>query len=161
MTVEIVIAFLMRLGLVALFLPFSAYYVLVDFAGARTHAMTLGVSRTVASLMMLAALFIEIVMSLGVLSGVADRFAAVVLAVFCVMTALLYKQFWKTGDFAFVGTSRGLGIFWDFWKNIALAAAFLMVAFGTDAQSIGEGIEAFFANPFASSNPYALSRAGG
>lgn len=156
MTVEILCAFLIRLGLVALFLPFSVYYVLVDFAGARAHAMTLGVGRVAGSLMILAALFIEVVMSLGVLTGVADRFAAVILAVFCVMTALLYKQFWKTGDFAFVGTSRGLGIFWDFWKNIALAAAFLMVAFGTDAKSIGEGIDAFFANPFSSSAPYQL-----
>lgn len=156
MTFEILCAFLIRFGLVALFLPFSAYYVLIDFAGARSHAMTLGVGRTMASLMMVTALFIEVVMSLGILTGVADRLAAIVLAVFCVMTALLYKQFWKVGDFAFVGTSRGLGVFWDFWKNIALAAAFLMVAFGTDAKGIGDGISAFLANPFASSNPYEL-----
>jgi len=156
MTLAIVAAFLFRFCLVALFFPFSAYYVLVDFSGARSHAMTIGVSRRIAGLMMVVTLFIEVVMSLGILMGVADRLSALVLATFCVMTALLYKQFWKTGDFAFVGTSHGLGLFWDFWKNIALAAAFLMVSFGTDAESIDNGIKAFVADAFSSSNPYKM-----
>jgi uncharacterized membrane protein YphA (DoxX/SURF4 family) len=35
-----------------------------------------------------------------VLTGIADRFAAFVLAGYCGVTALLWKQFWKPGDFS-------------------------------------------------------------
>ena len=41
MTVEVVMTFLIRLALVALFFPFSAWYVATDFFNARIHAMTL------------------------------------------------------------------------------------------------------------------------
>ncbi len=42
-------------------------------------------------------------MSVGVLTGIADRAAAFVLAGYCGMTALLWKQFWRPGDFWVTG----------------------------------------------------------
>jgi uncharacterized membrane protein YphA (DoxX/SURF4 family) len=44
-------------------------------------------------------LFVEVFMSLGVITGIADRACAFVLAGYCGVTALLWKQFWKPGDF--------------------------------------------------------------
>jgi putative oxidoreductase len=38
-------------------------------------------------------------MSLGVVTGLADRACAFVLAGYCGVTALLWKQLWKPGDF--------------------------------------------------------------
>ncbi len=64
-------------------------------------------------------------MSLAILTGVADRFAALVLAVYCLMTAVLWKQFWKAGDLRLQGRSRGRETFWDFLKNLAVAGRLL------------------------------------
>jgi putative oxidoreductase len=90
-------------------------------------------------------------MSLGVVTGIADRLAAFVLGGYCVVTALLWKQFWVPGDFWRAGESRGRNLFWDFMKNFSLAGGFLLVTFGTTDMTVGR----FLAHPFASSNPYA------
>ena len=46
-------------------------------------------------------------MSLGVVTGLADRACAFVLAGYCGVTALLWKQFWKPGDFWASNTGQG------------------------------------------------------
>ena len=71
-----------------------------------------------ATLLILAGLFVEIVMPLGILTGTADRLAALVMAGYCMVTALLWKQFWKPGDFWQAGDSRARGLFWDFLKKL-------------------------------------------
>lgn len=147
----VLIALLCRLALVALFLPFSALEKVLNFAGAVDQAREIGLGRAVGAAMILTGLFVEIVMSLGVLTGFGDRFAAFVLAGYCATTAVLYKRFWATGDFALRGPSKGRDIFWDFWKNLALAGGFLLVTFGTSARTVDD----FFAAPFSSSQPYA------
>ncbi len=38
-------------------------------------------------------------MPIGILTGTADRLAAFIMAGYCGVTALLWKQFWKPGDF--------------------------------------------------------------
>ena len=111
------------------------------------RAPSVGLARA----LILAGLFVEIVMSLGVVTGVADRLAGVVLAGYCGTTALLWKQFWAPGDFWSGG--RGRELFWDFLKNFSLAAGFLLVAFGASAGSV----EAFLAHPTASSHPYRVA----
>jgi putative oxidoreductase len=92
-------------------------------------------------------------MSVGILTGVADRLAALILAGYCAITAFLWKQFWKKPDFKLQGTSFGRDTFWDFLKNLALAGGFLMLAFGATAG----GVDAFFDAPLASSHPYAVA----
>ncbi len=152
--VEIGIAFGVRLMLVALFLPFSALDKIVNFTGAVGQAREIVPSTGLAKALIGAGLFVEIVMSACVLTGTADRAAAFVLAGYCGVTALLWKQFWRPGDFWASGDSKARNLFWDFWKNFALAGGFLLVVFGTRADTV----RLFLADPFSSTHPYTLTR---
>ena len=153
MTVEIAIQFLARLSLVLLFLPFSALDKIVNFRLAQKQAGSVAGSAAVAAALILAGLFVEIVMSLGILTGIADRFCAFILAGYCAVTALLWKPFWRQSDFRLVGESQGREMFWDFLKNFAVAGGFLMLAFGTTAASV----DTFLTSPFSSTHPYATA----
>jgi putative oxidoreductase len=150
---SILIALAARCLLVMLFLPFSALDKLLNFAPAVDQAEQAVSSRPLAMLFILGGLGVEIFMSLAVLTGVADRLAAFVLAAYCVITALLWKQFWKRVDFRLRGPSQGREMFWDFLKNLAVAGGFLMLAFGSNVA----GVRGFVENPLGSSHPYALT----
>jgi putative oxidoreductase len=153
----IVVAFAARALLVMLFLPFSALDKLLNFKQAIGQAAQAAPSRAVATGLILAGFGVEVFMSLAILTGIADRMAAVILAGYCIVTALLWKPFWKAPDFRLRGASRGRDVFWDFLKNLALAGGFLALAFGASAS----GFQQFLAHPLASSHPYGLSdRAG-
>jgi len=149
-TLSLLIAFGVRCLLVVLFLPFSALDKIINFSGAVKQAGEVAPSAAGARALIVVGLFVEVVMSLGVITGVADRLAAFVLAGYCGTTALLWKQFWKPGDFFVRGDSRGRELFWDFLKNFSLAGGFLLVTFGTST----DAIRAFLAHPTASSHPY-------
>lgn len=149
---SIAITVLVRCLLVGLFLPFSALDKILNFQAAVTQASQAVKSRLVGMVLIVGGLCIEIFMSLAILTGIADRFAAFVLAGYCVVTALLWKQFWNTPDFKLQGESRGRDVFWDFLKNIALAGGFLILAFGLNAA----GVARFIRHPFESSHPYAF-----
>ncbi len=148
------IAFAVRVALVALFFPFSALDKLLDFDAAVGQAQESFGARRIATLAIVAGLGIEVFMSLAILTGFCDRLAAFVLAGYCVVTALLWKPFWKPGDFWTKGESRARGLFWDFWKNIAVAGGFLLITFGTDATSV----DRFLAHPLSSTHPYTVTR---
>ena len=147
---SIVVELAVRYLLVMLFFPFSALDKILNFRGAVGQAREIAPNEGAATLLILAGLFVEIVMPLGILTGTADRLAALVMAGYCMVTALLWKQFWKPGDFWQAGDSRARGLFWDFLKNFSLAGGFLLLTFGTDADGLG----AFLADPFGSSHPY-------
>jgi putative oxidoreductase len=134
--------------LVILFFPFSALDKILNFEGAVAQARQIVPGRA-AALMILAGLGVEILMPLGILTGVADRAAALVMAGYCIVTALLWKQFWTPGDFWRSGQSRARDLFWDFLKNFSLAGGFLLL-------TLGGGLGAFLSHPFASSHPYAI-----
>ena len=151
MTVAVVLVFASRLLLVALFLPFSALDKLLNFAGATRQAGAVTASPALARTLVLCGLGVEVVMSLCVLTGLADRLAALVLALYCVATALLWKRFWTHPDFTLVGPSPSRDTFWDFMKNLAVAGGFLMIALGPTAADTASFLDA----PFASSDPYA------
>jgi putative oxidoreductase len=146
----VLLAFLARLALVALFLPFSALDKVLNFSAAVGQAGQAVASHTLARSLIYAGLFVEVVMSLGVLTGIADRAAAVVLAGYCAVTAVLWKQFWRQRDFRLRGASQGRDVFWDFLKNFAVAGGFLAVAWGGSAS----GVIAFLHAPLVSSHPY-------
>jgi putative oxidoreductase len=146
----IVVTLAIRIGLVLLFLPFSALDKLFNFRGAVAQAGEVTPNRTLAAGLIVAGLCVEVFMSLGVVTGIADRACAFVLAGYCGVTALLWKQFWKPGDFWRSATGQGRTLFWDFLKNFALGAGFLLITFGTDASSAAH----FIAHPMASSHPY-------
>jgi putative oxidoreductase len=128
-----------RLALVMLFLPFSALDKVLNFRPAVDQAAEAAPSRSLATVLIFAGLGVEVFMSLAILTGVADRLAALVLAAYCIVTALLWKQFWKTPDFRLRGASHGRELFW--------------LAFGASAN----GFERFVSHPLASSHPYSLS----
>ena len=150
---SIVAAFAARGLLVMLFLPFSALDKILNFKQAVGQASEAVPNRSLATALIFGGLGVELFMSLAVLTGIADRMAALILAGYCIVTALLWKQFWKTPDFRLRGISRGREMFWDFLKNIALGGGFLALAFGASAT----GFQAFLAHPLASSHPYSLS----
>ena len=154
-TLSISLAFAIRLALVLLFLPFSALDKVLDFRGAVAQAHEAVQNRTAATALILIGLFVEVFMSAGVVTGVADRACAFVLAGYCAVTALVWKRFWRPGDFWSSNTGKARTLFWDFWKNLALAAGFLFIVFGTDASSIAQ----FLAHPTIQSHPYRLSEA--
>lgn len=139
-----------RIVLVLLFFPFSALDKVLNFRGAIGQASEVASSRPLAIVLILGGICIEVFMSLGVVTGIADRACAFVLAGYCGLTALLWKQFWKPGDFWASSTGKGRTLFWDFLKNFALGAGFLLITFGQDGSAAGQ----FFAAPFASSHPY-------
>ena len=147
---SIYIEIVVRCMLVALFLPFSALDKILNFKQAVGQASEAAANRGLATALIMAGLCIEIGTSTAILTGVADRLAALVLAGYCVLTALLWKQFWKKPDFKLQGASRGRATFWDFLKNLALAGGFLLLAFGSTAASV----RAFLDAPLASSHPY-------
>jgi putative oxidoreductase len=141
-----------RILLVLLFLPFSTLDKVLNFRGAVRQAREVAPNMAIATGLIFVGLFVEIFMSLGVITGIADRACAFVLAGYCGVTALLWKQFWKPGDFWSSNTGQGRTLFWDFLKNCALAAGFLLITFGTDAASV----EQFLSHPVWSSHPYAI-----
>lgn len=146
----VLITFAVRCLLVGLFLPFSALDKVLNFKLAIGQASQTVQSRTFAALLIASGFCIEVFMSLAVLTGVADRLAALILAGYCLITALLWKQFWRQPDFRLKGTSSGREVFWDFLKNLALAGGFLVLAFGSNAA----GVSSFVHHPLASSHPY-------
>ncbi len=149
------LGFLVTLGirylLVILFFPFSALDKLLNFKGAVGQAREAVASTPLATLLILIGLGVEILMPILILTGLADRLAAFIMAGYCMVTALLWKQFWAPGDFWRGGDSKGRNLFWDFLKNFSLAGGFLLISFGT--MSLGSLI----ADPLSSTHPYASS----
>ena len=143
-------ALLVRCGLVLLFLPFSALDKVLNFAGAVGQAAEIFRWRPLAVLAILCGLGIEVFLSLGIVTGTADRLCALVMAGYCAITAILWKRFWAQGDFWADAGGKGRTLFWDFVKNLSLGAGFLLVTVGTD----GSGLAPFLAHPLASSHPY-------
>ena len=150
MTTAGLVELIVRCGLVLLFLPFSALDKIFGFAHAVGQARQVVKPRPIATAMILAGLFVEVVCTLGVVSGIADRACAFVIAGYCAVTALLYKPFWAQGDFWGDPDGKGRALLWDFLKNLSLGAGFLLIVVGLD----GSGVGPFVAHPFASTDPY-------
>ncbi len=138
-----------RYLLVVLFFPFSALDKILNFKGAVGQAQEMIPARGPATLMLMAGLSVEILMPIGILTGIADRLAAFIMAGYCMVTALLWKRFWATGDFWAGSESKGRGLFWDFLKNFSLAGGFLLISFGSMS------LASLIASPFSSTHPYA------
>ena len=147
---SLVLSFFIRVTLVALFLPFSAMDKLLNTDAALKQAQRTVHSQALSWVLLGVGGFVEVFMSLAVLTGFFDRIAAVILAGYCMVTALLFKRFWKTADFRLKGPSKGRDVFWDFLKNFAVAGGFLMLATGGTAY----GVTQLLQHPLSSSHPY-------
>ncbi len=151
MTTSFLVILVVRYGLVVLFFPASALDKILNFRGAVQQASQVFSSHRVAVALILVGVFVELVMPIGILTGVADRLAAFIMAGYCAVTAILFKRFWQPGDFWKAGESKGRDLFWDFLKNFSLASGFLLITVGLD----GHAWHAFVADPLGSSHPYA------
>jgi putative oxidoreductase len=146
-----VVAVAVRYLLVVLFFPFSALDKIINFKGAVAQAREMVSADATATALILLGLAVEILMPIGILTGIADRLAAFIMAGYCGVTALLWKRWWLPGDFWRAGDSKARNLFWDFLKNFSLAGGFLLLAFG-----LHEGdFTAFLVDPLGSSHPYA------
>lgn len=154
MTSASIAAIVVRCSIVMLFLPFSALDKVLNFHGAVSQAQEVFKPRSLATVVLMCGLCVEVFASLGVVTGIADRFCALLIASYCAVTAILYKQFWSPGDFWEKGDGKGRSLFWDFLKNLSLGAGFLLIVVGTD----GSGLQSFLAHPLASSHPYTTAR---
>jgi putative oxidoreductase len=83
-----------------------------------------------APLLLDAAIALELVAPICIVTGKYDRPAAGLLAGFCVATAVLYHPFWTHGDLAASGKSKGREEMWEFLKNFGLVGGLLPIAFG-------------------------------
>ena len=83
MTVAKILVLLVRYGLVVLFFPASALDKILNFKGAVKQAKQVFSSDGVAVALILVGVFVELVMPLGILSGIADRLAAFIMAGYC------------------------------------------------------------------------------
>ncbi len=108
MTTSNVIVLIVRYGLVVLFFPASALDKIFNFQGAVKQALQVFSSHRVAAALILVGVFVELVMPLGILTGLADRLAAFIMAGYCAVTAVLFKRFWEPGDFWRAGESLGI-----------------------------------------------------
>jgi putative oxidoreductase len=149
---SVVVALAVRYMLVVLFFPFSALDKILNFNGAVGQAREIFASRGLATLLILIGVGVEICMPLAILTGVADRLAAFIMAGYCGVTALLWKQWWKPGDFWRAGDSKARNLFWDFLKNFSLAGGFLLITLGLHGD-----LASFIAHPFGSSHPYSAA----
>lgn len=112
-----------RIALVAMF-PLSAIDKVVHWREAL--AQTESSKMPGGKVMLIAAILIEAVTPLMIVTGVADRLGAFLLAGFCVVTAFLYHPFWRTPGF-WSPTSPGNEHYWQFFKNWGLAGGLMLV----------------------------------
>ncbi|MGH8426945.1 MAG: DoxX family protein [Gammaproteobacteria bacterium] len=126
----ILVPLVIRICLVILF-PFSALDKILDWNGAMAQAKSSFLPTALAAPMMVLAIVVEFVTPFLIVIGWHDRIAAFILAGFCVITALLYHNFWHYPDFWVRGDSKSRAHFWDFLKNFGLVGGLLLVTFGT------------------------------
>lgn len=151
-SLDIAVPLIARILLVILF-PFSAFDKILDWNGALKQANSSFLPGGPALLIM--AIIVELVAPICIVLAWHDRIAAFVLAGFCVVTALLYHEFWRYGDFWAPGESQSRNHFWDFLKNLGLAGGLLMVVFGTRLAPLNDVL----ADPLSSTPVYSAEPA--
>jgi putative oxidoreductase len=113
---------LLRICLVVLF-PFSALDKIVNWDSAVKQAGPLPFKPA----MLVASIVVEFVAPICIVTGWHDRLAAFILAGFCVITAVLFHQFWRYRDFWRFQEGEGLQHFWEFLKNFGLVGGLGLV----------------------------------
>lgn len=118
-----------RICLVALF-PFSALDKIVHWNDALKQVNSSFVPA--GPVLLVAAIAVEFITPVCIVYGWHERSAALVLAAFCIVTAVLYHPFWKFSDFWTTGKSVGRNHFWDFLKNFGLVGGLLLIVIGAN-----------------------------
>jgi putative oxidoreductase len=121
----IIVAVIARISLVVLF-PFSAVDKIVHWNAALQQADSSFLPRASAPPLLMGSIVVELLAPACIIAGWHVRIAALVLAAFCAVTAVLYHSFWKFPDF-WSRDGEGRGHFWDFLKNFGLAGGLLLL----------------------------------
>ena len=119
---------LARICLVVLF-PFSGLDKIVNRESALKQAASSFLPG--APVLLVLAMIVEFVTPVCIVSGWYDGVAAFVLAGYCVITAILYHNFWAYPRFWSPG-SAGYPHLWDFLKNFGLVGGLLLIVLGSD-----------------------------
>lgn len=120
---------LARTCLVVMF-PFSGYDKIVHWNSALKQADFSIVPKAVGPAMLIAAMLVEFITPVCIVTGWHDRLAALILAGFCVATAFLFHPFWRYPDFWSPNDKEGNSHFWDFLKNFGLVGGLLLLLIG-------------------------------
>ncbi len=123
------IPIVIRVCLVVLF-PFSALDKIAHWNDALKQADSSFLPHATGPALLALSIVVEAVAPFCIVLGWHDRIAAFVLAVFCVVTAVLYHPFWKFRGF-WSRDGDGRAHFWDFLKNFGLVGGLLLVTFAT------------------------------
>ncbi|MHB1528869.1 MAG: DoxX family protein [Acidiferrobacteraceae bacterium] len=124
---------LIRIFLVVLF-PFSALDKIFDWKDALRQANSSFLPG--GPVLLVSGILIEFIAPMCIVLAWHDRLAALVLAGFCAVTAILYHNFWTFPDFWIKSNSQARSHFWDFLKNFGLAGGLLLITFGTNLAPI-------------------------
>jgi putative oxidoreductase len=133
----------LRVFLVILF-PFSGLDKILNWPSAMKQAGGIFWPRG----MLVASIAVELLAPVCIVTGWHDRFAAFVLAGFCVITAVLFHQFWRYPEFWRFKEGAGLEHFWEFLKNFGLVGGLGLVMLGTQTSSFSQ----FVSHPFVSTH---------
>jgi putative oxidoreductase len=133
---------LLRICLVILF-PFSGIDKIVNWGAAMKQAGTIPFK----SAMLVISIIVEFVTPICIVTGWHDRLAAFILAGFCVVTAVLFHQFWRFPDFWRFKEGEGLEHFWEFLKNFGLVGGLGLIVLAPRTLPLSEVI----LHPLASS----------
>ena len=112
-----------RVALVAMF-PLSAIDKVVHWREALAQTESAKVAG--GKFMLIAAILVEAIAPLMIVTGVADRLGAFLLAGFCAVTAVLYHPFWRHPRF-WVPASPGNEHYWQFFKNFCIVGGLMLV----------------------------------
>jgi putative oxidoreductase len=115
-----------RICLVAMF-PFSALEKIFNWNAAMEQASSSWVPGP--RVMLVLAILVEGITPFCIVFGWYDRFAAFILAGFCVVTAFLYHPFWAYPHLLSDPHSEAREHFWQFLKNFGLIGGLLLVVF--------------------------------
>lgn len=119
---------LARICLVVLF-PFSGLDKIVNWGSALKQSESSFLPG--GPMLLVLAMIVEFVTPVCIVSGWYDGMAAFVLAGYCVITAILYHNFWAYPRFWSPG-SAGYPHLWDFLKNFGLVGGLLLIVLGSD-----------------------------
>ena len=122
------IPLLTRICLIVLF-PFSALDKIIHWNEALKQANSSFLPG--GPVLLILGMLLELVGSACIVAAWHDRLAAVLMAGYCAITALLYHNFWAYPDFWAKGASVARTHFWDFLKNFGLVGGMLLITFGT------------------------------
>jgi putative oxidoreductase len=134
-----------RICLVAMF-PLSALEKIFDWRAAMAQEKSSWVKVPGGPVMLVLAILVEGITPFCIVLGWHDRFAAFVLAGFCVVTAFLYHPFWTFPHFL-DPHSEAREHFWQFVKNFGLVGGLLLVVF---AGTLADPMQVL-THPFSSS----------